>query len=156
MEKEHSIIKVAGLPIVVAGFNWSVGALMEKYIKALADKKLLATKCPNCGYIYTPPRTRCGKCHTKMGDADIVELSGKGTLIGCTVASVNLDGKGKFVDLEKPKIIGAIKLDGADSTIFMQIEGIETKNMQTGIKVQIEWSAETKGAISDIKCFKPI
>ena len=138
-----------------AGFNWSVGVLMEKFIKSLADKKLLGSKCPGCGYVHAPPRTRCVKCNAKVGSDDIIELSGKGSLLGHTIAHVQLDGKANFEDLDEPVIIGAIKLEDADSTIFMSIEGAEADKLEAGTAVAIQWNDKTEGAISDIKCFKP-
>jgi len=153
MEKRE-VIKVTGLPIV-AGFRWSVGKMMEKFIKSFADKKIIAAKCPKCGYTYVPPRSRCGKCYTKIEEKNLVELSGKGTLTGYTTAYVELDGKGIFLDLDNPKVIGAIKLDDSDSTIFMPLGEIDQKNVKEGIKVKVVWKEETKGEIADILYFKP-
>jgi uncharacterized OB-fold protein len=68
---------------------------------------------------------------------------------------VKLDGEGNFLDLGKPEIIGAIKLDKADSTIFMPLEGIKPKDVAAGLKVKVQWREETKGELSDIRCFKP-
>jgi uncharacterized OB-fold protein len=68
---------------------------------------------------------------------------------------VKLDGQGNFVDLEKPEIIGAIKLEKADSTIFMPLEGIKLQDLTVGLKVKVEWRDETKGELADIKCFRP-
>jgi len=68
---------------------------------------------------------------------------------------VKLDGEGNFQDLEKPQIIGAIKLDNADSTIFMTLEGIKPKDITEGLKVKVQWRDETKGELSDIRCFIP-
>lgn len=153
MSGQEQIIKVEGLPLS-AGFNWSVGVLMEKFIKSLADKKLLGAKCPKCGYVVAPPRTRCARCSAKIGEADLVELSGKGKILGRTVAMVELDGKCKFVDLKEPRLVGAIKLDDADSTWFMPIDADPDK-LEVGTAVAIQWSKDLKGEISDIKCFKP-
>ena len=72
-----------------------------------------------------------------------------------TTAHVKLDGEGNFQDLEKPVIIGAIKLDNADSTIFMPVEGIKPRDLAEGLKVKVQWQQETKGELSDIRCFKP-
>lgn len=152
--KTSEIINVAGLPFV-AGFKWSVGFQMERFIKALAQKKILGAKCSKCGYTYVPPRSRCGKCYAQVGEKDLIELSGKGTLMGYTVAYVELDGAGNFRDLKKPRLIGAIKLEGADSTIFMPIEEIDPKKVKDGMKVVVQWNKETKGDLKDIKYFKP-
>lgn len=151
---EEEIIPVKGLP-VVAGFRWSVGELMDRFIKELGNRKILGTKCPKCNYTYVPPRLRCGKCSAKMDANNLTELSGKGVLIGYTTAYVELDGKGNFRELEKPKIIGAIKLDGADSTIYMPIVDIDPQKVEAGLKVEVVWREETKGEIADIKGFKP-
>ena len=155
MNKQADVLKVDGLPIVSANFCWSVGVLMEKFLKALGSKKFMAIKCPKCGYICVPPRSRCVRCNTKMGEKDLIELSGKGTLVSYTVAHVELDGKANFKDLEKPKLIGAIKPDDADSTIFMPLGEVEPKDLKTGMKVSLQWNKDTKGELTDIKYFKP-
>jgi len=54
MEKKSEIVNVQTLPLV-AGFNWSVGFMMQRFITALARKELLAARCPTCAYIYVPP-----------------------------------------------------------------------------------------------------
>ncbi|UCD83407.1 MAG: Zn-ribbon domain-containing OB-fold protein [Deltaproteobacteria bacterium] len=154
MEKQSEIIRVTGLP-VAAGYNWSAGSQMEGFIKALAKKKIMGAKCSKCGYTYVPPRSRCGKCNAKIEDKDLVEISGKGSLVGYTTARVELDGAGNFQDLKKPKMIGAIKLEGSDSTIFMPIEGIDPKKAKEGMKVKVQWREKAKGELADIVCFKP-
>jgi uncharacterized OB-fold protein len=154
MKSESEIVDVQPLPFV-AGFNWATGFLMQKFIKELANKKILAAKCPGCGYTYVPPRARCGKCHAKIEEKNLINLSGKGKLLSYTTAHVKLDGEGNFQDLEKPVIIGAIKLDNADSTIFMPVEGIKPRDLVEGLKVKVQWQQETKGELSDIRCFKP-
>ncbi len=155
MEAKASVIKVNGLPIVQAAFNWSVGFQMEKFLKALASKKFLASKCPACGYVYVAPRNRCGKCSVKMEEKDLVELSGKGVLTGFTVAQVELDGKGNFVDLKKPKVLAALRLDGANSTVFFPLEEVEPKDLKIGMKVALEWEKEAKVGWKNLKYFKP-
>ena len=154
MKRKSGIVEVQALPFV-ASFSWSTGFLMEKFIKELANKKILASKCPGCGYTYVPPRARCGKCYAKIEEKHLITLSGKGTLESYTTAHVKLDGQGNLTDLEKPEIIGAIKLEQADSTIFMPLEGIKPRDMTEGLKVKVEWRDKTKGELSDIKCFKP-
>lgn len=154
MEHKEDIVRVEGRPFF-AGFNWSVGFQMEKFIKSLGKKKILASKCPACGYTYVPPRNRCGKCSAAIDDKDIIGLSGKGTLEGFTIARVDLDGAGNFIDLKEPRIIGAIKLDGADSTIFYQLEGVKPKDLKEGLKLAADWKEKTKGEIPDLKSFKP-
>ena len=154
MKSKSEIVEVQALPFA-AGFNWSTGFQMQRFIEELANRKILGVKCPQCGYTYVPPRSRCGKCYTKIGEENLINLSGKGTLVGYTTAYVKLDGQGNFQDLEEPGIIGAIKLENADSTIFMPLEGIKPRDVTEGLKVEVQWREETKGELADIRCFKP-
>ena len=154
MKSKSEIVDVQAIPFFAA-FSWSTGFIMEKFIKELANRRILAAKCPECGYTYVPPRNRCGKCYAEIKEKNLINLSGKGTLVSYTKAYVKLDGNGDFQDLEKPEIIGAIKLDKADSTIFMPIEGIKPKDITEGLKVKVQWREETKGELPDIKCFTP-
>jgi len=154
MKNKSKIVDVQAIPFF-ANFSWSTGFIMEKFIKELANKRILAAKCPGCGYTYVPARNRCGKCNAKIEEKNLITLSGKGILVSYTTAHVKLDGNGNFEDLKKPEIIGAIKLDKADSTIFMPIEGIKPKDLTEGLKVKVQWRGETKGELLDIKCFTP-
>ena len=154
MKSKSEIVEVQPLPFI-AGFNWSTGFLMQRFIEELANRKILGVKCPECGYTYIPPRSRCGRCYTKIEEENLITLSGKGTLVGYTTAYVELDGQGNFKDLEEPGIIGAIKLENTDSTIFMPLEGIKPRDVTEGLKVEVQWQEETKGELSDIKCFRP-
>jgi hypothetical protein len=154
MPKKSEIVDVQAIPYA-ANFSWSTGFIMQKFIQELANRKILAAKCPICGYTYVPPRNRCGKCNAKIEEKNLINLSGKGTLVSYTTAHVQLDGNGNFQDLKKPVIIGAIKLDKADSTIFMPLEGIKPRDVAEGRKVKVQWREETKGELSDIKCFTP-
>ena len=155
MSSEETIVRYPGLPIFEARFNWTVGELMERFIKELANRKILGTKCPKCGYRHVPPRNRCVKCRAQMGFDNLTELSGKGNLLSYTVDYVDLDGAGNFVDLSKPRPIGMIKLGDADSPIFMPLGEIDPKDLREGLEVEVAWREETKGELADIKYFKP-
>lgn len=152
-QQGSKVLKVVGIPYT-ANYAWSVGVPMEKFIKSLKDKQLLASKCPNCGYVYAPPRNRCGKCNSEIGEGDIIKLSGKGSLVGYTTGHVELDGAGNWKDLKKPQVIGAVKLEGADSTVFVPLEVADPKKLKTGMAVKVKWAKEPKGEIKDIECFQ--
>ncbi len=155
MEKQADIVKVHAPIPVAAGFNWSVGFLMQKFFQELGNKKLFAIKCPGCGYVHVPPRRRCVKCQAKMEESDLVEISGKGELAGWTTAWVELDGKGNWVELEEPKIIGAIKLEGTDSVIYMPLTDVKPEKVERGMEVKPAWADDLQGQPGDLPSFKP-
>ncbi len=156
MALQSGMVKVKAPFPAVAGFRWSVGELMERFIKALARRKVLGVRCPKCGYAYVPPRNRCGKCHTKITEENLTELSGKGTLLSYTTAHVELDGSGNFKELGESKVIGAIKLEGTDSTIFVPVEEIKPEQLKVDMPVEVVWAEKTEGRLTDIKYFKPV
>jgi uncharacterized protein len=156
MTSEIGMAKVKAPIPAVAGFRWSVGEQMERFIKALEQRRILGAKCSKCGYVYVPPRNRCGKCHAKIAEQDLVEMSGKGTLLSYTAAHVELDGSGSFLDLGEPKVIGAIRLEGADSTIFMPVEGIKPEKLKVNMSLEVVWAEKTEGKLTDIRAFKPV
>ncbi len=139
----------------MAGFEWSVGKMMEEFIKTFEDKTILAVECPNCEYVTVPPRLRCPNCNNELEKDDITELPGEGTLVSYTQSNVELDGEGNFVDLEEPEIIGIIKLDEADSQIFMPVGETDIAELDIGQKMEPVWREGTEGQIEDLKYFKP-
>lgn len=142
-------------PDLKAEFAWTVGELMEKFIKAFEDKTLLASECSNCGYTTVPPRCRCPNCNNEMDEDELVELSGSGTLLSYTKGNVELDGEGNFVDLDDPDIIGVVNLEESDSQLVVPLGDANFDDLEIGMDVEIVWSDETEGAIEDIKYFKP-
>jgi len=144
MKSKSEIVDVKTLPFP-ANFIWSTGFMMQRFIEELAGKKIMGVKCPGCGYTYTPPRSRCGKCYAKIEEENLVTLSGKGTLVSYTTGHVALDGQGNFIDLQEPAIIGAIKLEDADSTIFMPLEGIKPGDVVEGLKVEVMFQTRLSG-----------
>lgn len=155
MEEKSEIVEVKTFPFP-AGFDWATGLMMQTFIQGLAKRRILGARCPGCGYTYVPPRSRCGKCYAAIDEKNLLDLAEKGILVGYTEGHVKLDGNGNFQDLETPVIIGAIKLQDADSTVFMPIEGIRPLDLKVGLEVEVQWREETKGELSDIKCFAPV
>ena len=64
-------------PFTAASFN-----------KYLAEKKLMAARCPACGTLQLPPRALCPRCWG--ADLEWVELSGRGVLAAYTAVHIGL------------------------------------------------------------------
>jgi uncharacterized OB-fold protein len=54
-----------------------------EYTATLAQKKLVGSRCQQCGRTYLPPRPLCPHCHSK--DMMPLEFSGKGKLAAYSV-----------------------------------------------------------------------
>ncbi len=151
---EEEIIKFEGMDIT-AEFQWSVGELIDEFLSALSEKTILGSKCGECGFVHVPPRRRCVDCLTELDKEDLVKVSDKGFIDSYTIAKKELDGKGNFLELEEPKIIASIKLEGTDSKIFMPVEKTEPAELEEGMKVKAVWREERTDEIDDIRFFKP-
>jgi hypothetical protein len=91
---------------------------VKEYFEALKDNRLLGLKCNQCGFITTPPRLTCRSCGGT--ENQIVELTGKGTIVTFTSIHVGVEsrrGKTPYLVVmvetdEGPWIMG--DLDGVD------------------------------------------
>ncbi len=115
------------------------------FFKELKDHaKLYASKCPQCGFVYFPPRGHCYKCYCNNG---WVQLSGKGTIETATVCHF---GRSSFVD-KMPITICFIKLDGADMvfrhTVVMENPTLE--KIKHGTPVKVVFKEKRVGKVTD-------
>ena len=58
----------------------------KSFYSALNSDKLIGSKCNACGHLVSPQRGICPQCQSN--DVEVVEFSGKGTLVAFTVISV--------------------------------------------------------------------
>jgi uncharacterized OB-fold protein len=89
----------------------------------LAEGKLMASRCVNCGTLNLPPRAICPKCHSE--NLEWTETSGKGKLAGFTVVSIAPtfmieQGYGR----DKPYASGIVELEGGVK-ISARITGVD-------------------------------
>lgn len=136
---------------IVLPFSYSVGRTASRFFIELRDnKRIMGTKCPNCGRVLMPPRRYCGKCLTEAGEW--VEVGDKGTLVAYTVlyrSSSNLPKKPPFA-------YGIIKLDGADTNLVHILGEVDLDKIKPGMRVQAVFKDQREGNILDIDHFKPI
>ncbi len=88
----------------------------------LAEGKLMASRCVDCGTLNLPPRAICPRCHSES--LEWTESSGKGRLAGFTVVSIAPtfmieQGYGR----DKPYVSGVVELD----------EGVKISARITGV-----------------------
>ncbi|MBU1669965.1 MAG: Zn-ribbon domain-containing OB-fold protein [Actinobacteria bacterium] len=138
-----------------ATYSWSVGASMERFVRGLADRRLLGARCPKCSRVLVPPRKVCERCFVETDEW--VEVGPGGTVVSFTVGEVELDGKaGGFKDLDVPVVTGLIKPDGADTAFVHVIGEADPREVACSMRVEAVWADEAGGALSDLRYFKPL
>jgi uncharacterized OB-fold protein len=132
-------------------YSWHFRAdFIEKYVAGLKEKKMLATKCPTCGRVYTPPMTRCGRCFIELNDWTEVKDTGK--VVMFTVAYNAISGE----PLPEPRITAMLQLDGSDTWMLAPVKNTKPEEMRTGLPIRVVWNDERKGILADIKHFEAV
>lgn len=123
----------------------------SRFLRGLADGRLLAQRCPVCGKVYIPPR---GACPTDgVPTTDEVELPDRG--IVTTFCVVNVDYPGQRVSA--PYVAAAVLLDGADIPFQHLILGCDPDDVRMGMRVRAEWKPreEWGTTLENIDHFRP-
>jgi uncharacterized protein len=123
----------------------------SRFLRGLADGRLLAQRCPACGKVYIPPR---GACPTDgVPTTDEVELPDRGVVT--TFCVVNVDYPGQRV--AAPYVAAAVLLDGADIPFQHLILGCDPGEVRMGMRVQAVWKPreEWGTTLENIDHFRP-
>jgi uncharacterized OB-fold protein len=131
-------------------FSLNIGETNRRFFDELEEKRIMGTKCPECGDVFVPPQSVCVECYTKADEW--VEVEQKGVLESYTVC---------FFEFRKmpepPYVTGVIRV--GDSAICMMhfIEEIEydepmdlVDKLEKGQEVEPVWSDDRSGDIFDI------
>ncbi|MBB3664978.1 MULTISPECIES: Zn-ribbon domain-containing OB-fold protein [Prauserella salsuginis group] len=133
--------------------NYTHSASLEesRYLRALADGRLLGQRCPGCHKVYIPPRGACPTCGVPTTDE--VELPDTG--IVTTFCIVNVPFLGQRIT---PPYVGAyILLDGADIPFLHLVLGCEASEVRMGMRVRAAWRPreEWSTTLENIAHFEP-
>lgn len=102
---------------------------IESYLEYIRNKKLMGSKCEDCGEVYVPVRKLCTKCN--KANMKWIEMSGKGKIAAFTSITV---GTPFFVekgyDRNKPYCFSVIKLDEGPM-VSGQLIGVDESKPET-------------------------
>ena len=131
---------------------------IKSYLDYLSEKKLMGSKCKDCGASYVPVRKLCTKCNSV--NMEWVEMSGKGKVAAFTIITV---GTPFFVekgyDRNKPYCFSVIKLDEGPM-ISAQLIGVDESKPDTiniGMQVKATFiQTEIRGETRVDLGFEPV
>ncbi len=105
----------------------------SRYLRGLAEGKLLGQRCPACEKVYIPPR---GACPTDgVPTEEEVELPDHG--IVTTFCIVNVPFLGQRI--KPPYVAAYILLDGADIAFLHLVLGCAADEVRMGMRVEAAW-----------------
>jgi hypothetical protein len=133
-------------------YIYTAGVAGERFYIALRDEeKLLATRCDKCNLTFMPPRLYCDKCFAEL--ANFMEVPSTGVIESYTITYFDRDG----LPLAEPEVLAFVKIDKTDGGLIHRIGEIRSESLKIGTKVTAVFEAKKnrKGALTDIKHFKP-
>lgn len=147
-----------------ARYLMSAGEAYSRFFDGLREGRILGTYCENCGMVFVPPKIYCPYCFKPLGRW--VEISDHGEIVTAVVSYYSAT----MERLEKPEIIGVIRLDvpGMSFTSYRfpgllhRICGVSVEDVVSrrvfGARVRARWkkAEERVGDINDIECFEVI
>ncbi|MGH3646701.1 MAG: Zn-ribbon domain-containing OB-fold protein [Micromonosporaceae bacterium] len=123
----------------------------SRYLRGLAEGRLLGQRCPECAQVYLPPR---GACPTDgVPTAEEVELPDRGVLTTFCIVNVPFPGQ----RIKPPYVTGYILLDGADIGFLHQVLECPAEEVRMGMRVEAVWRPrdEWGHTLRNIDHFRP-
>ncbi len=111
----------------------SASAEESRYLRGLAEGKVIGQRCPVCGKVYVPPRGACPV--DGVPTTTDVELPDVGTIT--TFCVVNVPFQGQRVPC--PYVAASVLLDGADIVFQHLILGCKPAEVRMGMRVRAVW-----------------
>jgi len=105
---------------------------IEQFYKFIAEKKLMAVKCKNCGSMFLPPRPMCTNCFSN--ELEWTQLDTKGRLITYTVIHIAPE---QFQPIA-PYGYGIIQLEKGLRLPGM-IKDIEHEKIEVGLELEVDF-----------------
>ncbi len=149
-ETEGEPISMAITPVRL-DYMHSASPEESKYLRGLAEGRLLGQRCPACQKVYIPPR---GSCPTDgVPTVDEVELPDRGTVTTFCIVNVPFFGQ----RLTPPYVAAYILLDGADIAFQHLVLGCDASEVRMGMRVKAHWRPRDQWTTSleNIDHFEP-
>jgi uncharacterized OB-fold protein len=151
VSEERGPVKSIITPVRLT-YNYTPGVASSRFLKAIAEKRLVGQRCPETGRVYIPPR---GSSPTHgVPTVEEVEVADKGTVVSYSIVRV----PSANIEVELPYVAANILLDGADIAFQALLRDVDLETMRMGMRVQAVWvdDSELSTTFENIKWFVPI
>jgi|SRR5690606_14279724 len=133
-------------------YQYTAGQATTRFLRGIAQGKILGQRCPSCRKVYVPPRGSCPRCAVPTEEE--VECSDKGTVTTFAIVRVPSES----LDVPLPFACVHVLLDGSDVPFFSVVQGCPLEQVRIGMRVQAVWvpKEELAPTLQSIKWFAPI
>lgn len=118
-------------------YDYTPGAGLSAYLRAIKDKRILGDKCPVSGQVFVPPRGVSPVAGVRT--TQLVELPDTGYIESFNITRVPIQGRD---DLHPPYCSAWIVLDGASVGFIGLVSGIDAADVRIGMRVKAHWKPD--------------
>jgi uncharacterized OB-fold protein len=131
-------------------YDYIPGLAPTRFLRGLAEKKILGERCPVTGDVYVPPRGMSPA--VGLPTTEQVELAHTGTVASFCVVHIGFGTNAP----PTPFCSAMVLLDGAAVSVYGPIQEIEYDKVRIGMRVEAVWAEELTPSFESIKWWRPI
>jgi uncharacterized OB-fold protein len=121
-----------------------------RFLRAILERRLLATVCPGCAAIHIPPRGACPRCAARS--TTLTEVGPEGTITTFSVIRIPFEGQ----RVEPPYACAHVLLDGSSSPLLHIVAGCSVEEVKVGMRVRPVWSDQPEPSLASVRYFEPV
>lgn len=130
-------------------YTFTASVPTTEFLVNIEQKRILGSKCPQCGKVYVPIRGTCPTDAVPMPER--VEVVDTGVVTTFCVVNVQFYGQA----VEVPYVCATVLLDGADMGLFGMVAGMPANEVRMGLRVKAKWADEPTKSLESIVYWEP-
>jgi uncharacterized OB-fold protein len=133
-------------------YHYTAGRASSRFLRGVAQGRILGQRCPECGKVYVPPRGSCPRCGVETDEE--VAVAEKGTVTTFSIVRIPTEN----LSFDPPYVCAHILLDGADIPFFHVLQNCPLDDVRMGMRVRAVWAPreELEPTMRSIRYFEPI
>ena len=132
-------------------YTFTAGRAQSRFLRGLAQGRLVGQRCPSCRKVYIPPRGSCPTCAVPTQEE--VQVADRGTVTTFCIVNIPFPGQA----IKPPFVAASVVLDGADIAIFHLLQEIDAADARMGMRVEAVWVPrdELRPSMESVRYFRP-
>jgi uncharacterized OB-fold protein len=145
------LVKSITTPVIL-DYDYVTGRAQSRFLRGIAEGKILGQRCVECRRVYVPSRGACARCAARTEEE--IELPDKGTVTTFCIVRVPSEN----LSFNPPYACVAVLLDGANIPFNHVLQECALEDVRMGMRVQAVWvpKEELGPSMASIRYFKPI
>lgn len=132
-------------------YDYSAGAVATRFLRGLAQRKILGARARAGEPVYVPPRGADPRSAELL--QEMVEVADRGTVVTYSIVRVPSEN----IPFELPYVCVSVLLDGADIPFFHVLQNCPLEDVRIGMRVKAAWvpDDELAPSVASIRYFEP-